>query len=81
MSTSIITPATLTTLEARDYVSKRAFWEFLVERYKLKPIYKGKQHKTIIWSRDAIDSALRQLELEGGFDFETGKPVADLQHA
>jgi hypothetical protein len=73
--TSLIQPATLTTLEAHEYVRKRVFWEWLVEHYQLEPIFKGKQHKTILWRRDAIDHALRQLELSGGFDIESGKPV------
>ncbi len=71
----IFLPATLTTLEAHEYVRKRVFWEWLVENYKLQPIYKGKQGKTVLWHRSAIDSALRQLELNGGYDIETGKPV------
>jgi hypothetical protein len=70
------TAALLTTEEARAYCSKRVILEFLVDQYNLKPIYKGKGGKTVVFSRSAIDHALTQLELNGGHDVDTDKPVA-----
>jgi hypothetical protein len=71
-----MTPAVLTTSEAHKYVGKRTFFEWLVKRYQLTPVYIGPGHKTVLWSREQLDSAIRQLELDGGYDCVTGAKVA-----
>jgi hypothetical protein len=69
------TAALLTTEEARDYCAKRVIFDYLIEHYHLKPIYKGKGGKTVAYSRSSIDHAIAQLELNGGIEIDTDKPI------
>jgi hypothetical protein len=59
----------LNTREAREYVGARALLEHLVEA-GLKPIFKGKGHRQVIYHRADIDTALKVLSLNGGHDEE-----------
>lgn len=75
-----IAPATLTNKEAEEYCSKRVFWDWLKKAYNIKPLFLGPGERigrTTIFSRDAIDHALKQLELNGGFDLQTGRPIRE----
>lgn len=75
-----ITPATLTHAEATEYVRKRGFLEdVLIAQLGLQPLYLGPgtgTNRTRLYSRIKIDQLLQQLELNGGHDANTGKPVS-----
>lgn len=70
--------ACLTQTEAHRYLSSKAFFDLLVEKYGLKPVYRGKSGKTLLYPVHAIDTALRACQLNGGFDQDSGRPLADL---
>lgn len=79
MSQIIIPPATLTHREACEYVRKRGFLEdVLIAELGLQPLYLGPgsgTNRTRLYSRIKIDQLLQQLELQGGHDANTRKPI------
>lgn len=69
------TKAALTVRESHEYVGSRALFDHLIAHCGLQSLYHGLGHKVVLYRTTDIDTALNVLQLNGGWDATTQKPI------